>query len=289
MEMSNILTTIGESMGGLYQKELQLASYIMAYPSETTHLNIVELANRSGTSTATITRFCKSFRFLNFSDFKVKLAAELAAKRSTAPSYQDIVADTHVADLVTNVKQNYIRSITETALILEMDTIEKTVQVLQQARQIDIYGIATSGVVASDFYQKLIRLGRRAVMFTDSHMQITSAATLAEEDVVFAISYSGETPEIIDAVSCAQDRGATAISLTKYGPNTLAHLSDLQLCTSTLEEGIRRGDMASRIAQLFVIDIVFTGMLSTAFDKYIPKLEESYQLVHRYRKTIKGR
>lgn len=287
--MTNILSTIRESLDRLYQKEHRLASYILEHPSETVHLNIVELASRSGTSTATITRFCKSFRFLNYGDFKMKLAAELATKRSPAPFYQDIVADTEMTDLVTHVKQNYVRSIIETAPILDLDTLQRTVQVLQQARQIDIYGVATSGVVASDFYQKLIRLGRRASMFTDSHMQITSAATLTDKDVVFAISYSGETPEIVDAVDCAKNRGATVISLTKYGPNQLALLSHLQLYTSTLEEGIRRGDMASRIAQLFVLDIVFTGMLSKAFNEYIPRLEESYQLVQRYRKTIKGR
>jgi DNA-binding MurR/RpiR family transcriptional regulator len=167
--------------------------------------------------------------------------------------------------------------------------LKKAVRVLQQARQIDIYGVATSGIVAQDLYQKLVRIGKRTNMFTDSHMQITSAATLAEGDAVLAISYSGETPEIIDALRCAKERGATVISLTKYGPNKLASLSHIQLFTSTLEAGIRRGDMASRIAQLYVVDILFTGLLSTSFDEYVPKLEESFQLVAQYRKQTKGR
>ncbi|MNG33463.1 hypothetical protein D3C84_1197200 [compost metagenome] len=47
---------------------------------------------------------------------------------------------------------------------------------------------------------------------------------------------------------------------------------------------MRRGDMASRIAQLHVIDILFTGMVSMEFDDYIPKLESSYQNVQIYRK-----
>jgi DNA-binding MurR/RpiR family transcriptional regulator len=112
---------------------------------------------------------------------------------------------------------------------------------------------------------------------------------LTAEDVVLAISYSGETPEIVDAVACAKERGATTISLTKHGPNTLATLTELQLFTSTLEAGVRRGDMASRIAQLFVLDVLFTGLLSTDFDTYVPRLEQSFQLVRRYRKPSKNR
>ncbi|MDF2726122.1 MAG: transcriptional regulator, RpiR family, partial [Paenibacillus sp.] len=141
-----------------------------------------------------------------------------------------------------------------------------------------------SGVVAQDFYQKLVRIGKRATVFSDPHMQITSASNLHEGDAAFAISYSGETPETIDALRCAKERGATAISLTKFGPSTLASLSDIPLHTSSLEVGMRRGDMASRIAQLHVIDILFTGLVSICFDDYVPNLELSYQMVKKYRK-----
>jgi len=55
------------------------------------------------------------------------------------------------------------------------------------------------------------------------------------------------------------------------------------LFTSALEEGIRRGDMASRIAQLHVIDILFTCLVSQQFDEYVPPLERSHQMVQKYR------
>lgn len=288
--MSGILVAIRHAMEQSHPKERQLAEFIVAHPAETTRLTIVALAERSGASASTISRFCQALRFQSFGDFKLRLAAELA---SAAPpgvtTYQDIVAGAPAADIIDQVKQNHLRSIVETAPLLDAATVERAVSALQRARQIDLYGIATSGVVAADLYQKLIRLGRRTSVFTDSHLQITSASTLTPEDVVLAISYSGETPEIIDAVACAKERGATTISLTKYGPNRLATLTDVQLYTSALEEGVRRGEMASRIAQLFVLDVLFTGLLSGSFNEYTPKLEDSYQLVRRFRKPMKGR
>src|SRR5690606_23522658 len=97
-------------------------------------------------------------------------------------------------------------------------------------------------------------------------------------------SYSGETTETLDALSCAKAQGATTISITKYGANSLARRADIPLYASSLEEGMRRGDMASRIAQLHVIDILFTGLVSSTFDTYVPRLEETYVNVRKYRK-----
>ena len=62
----------------------------------------------------------------------------------------------------------------------------------------------------------------------------------------------------------------------------LAALADVCLFTSTAEAGMRRGDMASRMAALHVVDILFTGLVSEHFDEYVPLLERSFQTVREY-------
>jgi DNA-binding MurR/RpiR family transcriptional regulator len=213
----------------------------------------------------------------------MQLATELAQIRP-AESYQDIVAGNSLESIIAAMEANHLRSISDTSRMLDLKQLRRTLDALHQAGQIDIYGVATSGIVAEDFYQKLIRIGKRARSFSDPHMQVTSASNLTESDVAIAISYSGETLETIDALRCAKESGATTVSLTKYGPNTLSSLADITLTLSSLEEGMRRGDMASRMAQLHVIDILFMGLVSESFDEYVPKLEQSYQMVRKYRK-----
>ncbi|KJB85090.1 transcriptional regulator [Paenibacillus sp. E194] len=285
--MSSILHAIRQQVQDFHPQERKVADYILQFPGNVVTMGITELAEQSGTSPATVTRFCKTLHFRGFPDFKTKLAADLA-QQSTPLSYQDIIAGNPLRDIITAIESNHIRSISDTTRLLDMVTLERAMHAFQQARQIDLYGMATSGIVALDFYQKLIRVGKRATCFSDPHMQITSAANLNELDVAFAISYSGETPETIDALQCAKERGATTISLTKVGPNRLASLADIHLSASSLEEGMRRGDMASRIAQLHIIDILFAGMVTEQFDDHIPKLEQSYRMVRKYRKD-KGR
>jgi DNA-binding MurR/RpiR family transcriptional regulator len=245
-------------------------------------MGITELAELSQTSPATISRFCKTFHFQGYTDFKMKLSAELAII-PVEQSYQDIVAGNPLDKIIIAMEANHLRSISDTTRLLDRKQLELAIEALHGARHIDLYGVATSGVVAQDFYQKLIRIGKRATAFTDPHLQITAASNLRPGDVIFAISYAGETLETIQALQCAKEQGATAISLTKFGSNTLAEMSDIKLFTSTLEEGMRRGDMASRIAQLHVIDILFTSLVSEDFEEFVPKLEHSYQMVKKYR------
>ncbi|RRJ61611.1 MurR/RpiR family transcriptional regulator [Paenibacillus oralis] len=285
--MTPILHALSGHLDTLPTQERKLGEYILESPAAVLHLGITELANTCGVSPSTVTRFCKTFHFKGFPDFKMKLAGELAHKPADT-QYQDIIAGNDLQKIVEAMEANHLASITDTTRLLDMNQLAQAVKALCGAKRIDLYGVATSSVVAQDFYQKLIRIGKNCTAFADSHMQITSASSLGAGDVALAISYSGETPETIDALRCAKDSGAVTLSLTQYGQNRLATLADIALFSSSLEEGMRRGDMASRIAQLHVIDILFTGMVSLEFEDYIPKLESSYQNVQIYRKTQGG-
>lgn len=282
-----ILHALSSHLETLPPQERRLGEYILKSPASVIHLGITELAYTCGISPSTVTRFCKTFHFKGFPDFKMKLAGELAHQPSQA-QYQDVIAGNDLHKIVQAMEANHLASITDTTRLLDMNELRRAVDALCRAGRIDLYGVATSSIIAQDFYQKLVRIGKHATAFADSHMQITSASTLGTGDVAFAVSYGGETPETIDALRCAKDSGALTISLTQYGSNTLASLADISLFSSSLEEGMRRGDMASRIAQLHVIDILFTGMVSMEFEHFIPKLESSYQNVQLYRKQREG-
>lgn len=290
--MTPILHIISVEKESLPRQERRLAEFILTAPSEIVHMGIKDLAEQCEVSAATVTRFCKNFQCKGYPDFKLKLAAEIAhaemASRTGNTRYQDIVAGNALAGIVEAIESNHLTSIRDTTELLDLGQLERAVDALCRAKRIDLYGVATSSIVAQDFYQKLIRIGKNCTAFADSHMQITSASTLASSDVAVAVSYSGETPETIDALTCAKDAGAFTISITSYRSSAISVLADITLYSSSLEEGMRRGDMASRIAQLHIIDILFMGMASRDFSTYVPRLEQSYLNVQNYRKSRGG-
>jgi DNA-binding MurR/RpiR family transcriptional regulator len=278
----SILNAIQEKMDSLHLKERVLAEFMLDNPQQVVQMTITELAGQSGSSTSTISRFCKTFHANNFPEFKRKLATELVQQTSTPNQYQDIVAGNPLQDIVAAITANHLRSLTDTTQLLDYNQLRLAINTLHNAARIDLYGIATSGIVAHDFFHKLTRIGKAAAVFADPHLQLSSASSLSSTDVAVGISYSGETPETIHALRCAAEQGATTLSITRFGANTLADEASIRLFTSSAEVGMRRGDMASRMAQLHVVDILFMGLVSEHFEQYVPRLERSFQTVKLY-------
>ncbi len=278
----SLLNAIHEKLESLHPMERRLADFVLADPAATAQMTITELAGLSGSSTATISRFCKLFQCQNFPEFKRKLATEFVHIAATPNQYQDIVAGNPLSDIVHAITANHMRSLTDTTRLLDVAQLRSAITALHAAGRIDLYGSGTSGIVAQDLFHKLIRIGKAAAAFSDPHMQLTSAASLTSRDVAVGISYSGETLETIHSLRTAAEQGATTISITKYGSNGLADTASIRLFTSSAEAGMRRGDMASRIAQLHIVDILFTGLVSEHFEEYVPRLERSFQTVTHY-------
>lgn len=278
----SLLNAIQEKLESLHPMERRLADYVLSDPAAAVQMTITELAGHSGSSTATISRFCKQFQCQNFPDFKRRLATELVHVTSTPNQYQDIVAGNPLADIVSAITANHLRSLTDTTRLLDLVQLRAAIAALQGAGRIDLYGSGTSGIVAQDFFHKLIRIGRAAAVFSDPHLQLTSASSLTPRDVAVGISYSGETLETINALRTAAEQGATTLSITRFGTNSLAEQASIRLFTSSAEAGMRRGDMASRMAQLHIVDVLFTGLVSEHFEEYVPRLERSFQTVRHY-------
>ena len=56
-----------------------------------------------------------------------------------------------------------------------------------------------------------------------------SAKQTTENDLVIAFSVSGETSLVIAAANIAKSKGATIISITNLGSNTLSDMADINV------------------------------------------------------------
>src|SRR3954471_13375645 len=59
----------------------RVAEQVLADPARASRATIVELAERSGTSPATVTRFCRALGFDGYADLRLGIAAETGAAR----------------------------------------------------------------------------------------------------------------------------------------------------------------------------------------------------------------
>ncbi|CAM3037851.1 MurR/RpiR family transcriptional regulator [Paenibacillus sediminis] len=277
--MNGGLVRLREVCETLNPSERKVATFILQHPDQMVQMSVAELAESSGASQAAIVRLCKTMGIKGYQDLKLKVAGDL--QEPVTAGYQDIRPNDSISAIIQNVSNNNIQSIRDTMKILEERMVERAVDMLNGAKRIYLFGVGASNLIAMDAQQKLLRINKVCFSFSDPHLQLTSAVMLTPEDAAVFISYSGETKEMVRAAEIAKEKGCQTISITKYGDSTLSRTVDIPLFTSSTDNEIRSGAMASRITQLNVIDILYLGIASRNYEHAVEYLEQSRQAIKR--------
>ncbi|GIL26340.1 MurR/RpiR family transcriptional regulator [Actinocatenispora comari] len=283
-----LIVHVSGLLPALSPAEQRVARLVIADPAAAARQTITELASAAGTSEATVIRFCRSVGMSGYPQLRIRLAAE-AARRVEPPDARvvggDIPPGADMAQIIATISFNDARAVEETAEQLDVAACEQAVAVLSAAGRVDVFGVGASGSVAADFQQKLHRIGRTAFYWPDTHTALTSAALLGKGDVALGISHTGTTTDCVDVLDQARQQGATTIALTNYPRSPIAEVADVVLTTAARETTYRSGAMASRLAQLTVVDCLFVGVAAKNRTRTKRNLEATAEAVASRRAT----
>jgi DNA-binding MurR/RpiR family transcriptional regulator len=285
-ETTGLIVAISGLLPSLSPAEQRVARLVVADPAGAARSTITDLATAAETSEATVIRFCRSIGMDGYPQLRIRLAAE-AARRVEPPDARvvggDIPPGADLAQIIATIAFNDARAVEETAEQLDPAVCELVVEAIGAASRIDIYGAGASGFVASDFQQKLHRIGRIAFYWPDVHSALTSAALLGKGDVAIGISHTGTTSDVIEVLEQARSRGATTVALTNFPRSPIADVVNHVLTTAARETTYRSGAMASRLAQLTVVDVLFVGVAARNRTKARRALEVTAEAVQPHR------
>lgn len=197
--------------------------------------------------------------------------------------FSDVRDITDTRSLIEGIKLNSIRAIQDTAEMLDPVSLEKAAGVILKARSVRIFGVGASGMVGNALHSKLMRINKNSYFATDHHTQLTYAASMTDQDVAVLISMSGTTSEVLELLSLIKRCGTPTIALTKYSKTPLAMNADTVLYISAPEITMRSGAMSSRLAQLMVIDALFTAVAHTDYDAIAVNLEKTHESICSHR------
>src|SRR5690554_1195337 len=163
--------------------------------------------------------------------------------------------------------------------MLEEGPLAETISMLLKARRIFFYGYGASAIVAMDGELKFKRIGHQAEALLDNHSQKTVGCLLDGNDVVVAISNSGRTKELIEALVIVKEAGAKVVAISSNLGSPIAKYSDQILLYSSEETQLRGSALASRLSQMTVLDMLFLGVATTEYDKVAGALSKTRETV----------
>ena len=251
---SNILESITAQYHSLTRSGKKLADYIFAHTGEAQYFSISTLAENSGVSEASITRFCHGLGLAGYNDFKLALAKtdHVTDMGELSDSPQGIASEDSLNTIFQKIHKASVLSLNETLELLDEDAINKAVDLLVQADRVFCFGNGGSMVMAMEACARFVHV-------SDSHMQIMNTALATSRDVLLVFSYSGSTKDMEDTLQIAREHGVSIILVTHYPNSRAAQFADVVLLCGYNEGPLQSGSIPAKVGQLLLIDCLFYG------------------------------
>lgn len=166
-----------------------------------------------------------------------------------------------------------LEALDQTMAFMSYKDIKEAAQLIRKAKKIHIIGIGHSGMTAQETKYKFMRIGINTDVYTDEHTMIMMASIMEKEDLVFAISHSGNTKEIITTLKMTKEVGAKSICVVSNAHSKVEKYANYIIPYVSKETLFQTGAVSTKIAQSFVIDLIYTEVirfsLQTAVEKKI--------------------
>ncbi len=274
-----VLGRLQRSLNNLSKAERRIAEVILDNPTSIVHMTTAELARAAEVSDPMVSRLCRSIECSSFPDLKLQIAGNLANRNGNSYVNSSVSPNDSTLDFtnkIINANQHgleYLRS------GLDLPAVDKAIDILANAKRIEIYGMGGTASVAQDAQNRLFRMGIPAVAYEDTLKQHMSAAIASKGTVILSISFTGRTKDAIEAIEIGKNAGAQVVAITALN-SPIAAIADVAISSaSELEDTNVYVPMATRMVVLTLIDILTTGIALKlpGIDKRLQKAKQGLE------------
>ena len=263
----SVMDTINILYDTFFEQEKKIANYIMHHTKDVVNMSISELAEASGTSVATISRFCRKCQLDGFHHLKISLAQGIANKSSQI-KVSNTISRNDIRQSLQNILANKIEELTQTISLINEKELEKILTCIENAGVVQLVAVGNTLPVALDGAFKLNEMGIRAVAGTIWETQIGFTLSMKEGDVLIAISNSGESKRVAKMVRAASKNGVTTIALTNNLNSTIGKEVDYVIQTATREKLFMDEFCFSRVSATTVMEILYLFLANGKKKRY---------------------
>lgn len=261
----------------LFDAEKKIAKFILNNPKKVVDMTVSELAEISDVSIASVSRFCRKVGLKGFAQLKISLAQELVDTHKSGEISNDISVD-NIPQSLQNILANKITELKQTVNLINTDEFREILEGIRDASRVQVIAVGNTIPVAIDAAFKFNELGIPTTAGTIWETQLSYSFTLGKGDVLIAISNSGESDKVLEAVKIANNNKAMTIGITNSPHSAIGEEVQYHIATATREKLFLDEFCFSRVSASTVIEIIFlflTEMIENSHKSMI-KCEEMF-------------
>lgn len=274
--MKSILFTLNNKLESFSKSERKVAQFIIDHPQDTIQMSADEISHRAQVSAATVVRLAKEVCEDGLPGLKIRLSAEVKLDDTL---FTEVDPSDDLETMKHKMEFRISHAIGQTNQVLSTDAVQNAAEIIDKADNIYAYGLGASNLVASDFQQKFIRVGKPVAQTLDTHL--IAVGMIDTNSALLIISNSGETSEGVRLANAAKSLGVPVITITHAPDSAIAKKSTIILTHDDSGESgtLRTAATTSLMAQLYVVDLLYYTYITKNFDSNATRLAESKKII----------
>lgn len=251
--------------------ERGVVDFILEKRMEIRNMTIREIAKGAFASPSTLVRIAGKMGFGGWNELK---EAYLREEKYLQSYFQDIDANLPFArkDSIVSIASKIAllkkEAIDDTRVLLTHDDLQEAVMIMRKASSIDIYAVSKNLILAQEFQYNMRKIGKRVEVCL-MQGEVAHAAYLTQRTSCgIIISYSGETPVLLQAADIMKKHQIPIIAITNIGESSLSGKADcvLRICTREKQYSkISSFTTDSSIA--YLLDVLYSCMFALHYEK----------------------
>lgn len=276
-KQQSVMDIINIRYDSFFEQEKKIANYIMQHHKDVVNMTIGELAEASGTSVATVSRFCRKCDADGFHHLKISLAKEIIEGDQEVSVSNDI-SRKDIGQSLQNILANKVEELRQTVSLINEKELNEVLDHIQNAGTVQLVAVGNTIPVALDGAFKLNEIGIHAAAGTIWETQLAFSLTLKPGDVMIAISNSGESRQVVKMVKEAKKNGVTTIGITNNPKSEIGSSVDYHIQTATREKLFLNEFCFSRVSAMTVMEILYL-FLTVGQEKSYDRLSRCEALI----------
>ncbi len=212
----NFQARIENIYGSLSKGHKKIADYIKANYEKASFMTAASLGKAVGVSESTVVRFASNIGFEGYPELQ-KYLQEMVKSHLTSVQRMDVAASRLGGeDFIDKAFMSDIDMIKATRESISREAFIKSAEAINNAKKIYILGVRSSAALASfaAFYLRFLYENVVLIDTSASSELFEQMFRIGSDDVCIAISFPRYSNQTVKALSFAQSRGATIISIT---------------------------------------------------------------------------
>jgi DNA-binding MurR/RpiR family transcriptional regulator len=271
-ERNALVAKISAALPQLSKKHKDIARFVLDNPDSVAFSSASEVGARTGTSAATVVRFCQTLGFEGYIQLQEALRERMSLQRTAMQRLEQRMAErTTDDDLLTRVLATDIHNIERTAVLTNKDRLQAAAEELRHARQVLIVGSGLAAMLVEYLVYSLQRMDVQTRSVTGGEEPLAMALAFVQpDDVVIGISFRQSPRYTKKALERAKIVGAGSIGIADSELSPLIQLADYPFLV--VMDNV--ADSPSPVAAVSLLNALLVALSLSALQQTAHSLEQ---------------